>query len=230
MKNDVLVALLDGRLTTDAAGDKPPTFGVQPEGESGIEVRGRSKVLRTSMKKISHLKQMKFLLEDLLAHLEPFHFKDEQALKQWDGADLLGVVCFALGVSERASLPHVHYKDCQTVRAFFSACSQRYEAMGKPLLSMSREQILQGYYSVESNTIYCNVLTGTDGGQEVMPELIGEGEQPAPAEKRKSIAYDNADSIEITNVFDVGTEITICQKKMRFVVKDITHTNFSQSK
>jgi hypothetical protein len=225
MKNDCLVALLDGRLTTDAAGEEPKTFGVQPVFVSGIELRGRSKVLRASMKKVSHLTQMKYLLEDLLAQLDPFHFQGEKALVQWKGADLLGVVCFALGVSERASLPHVHYKDCHTVSKFFSACSQRYEKVGKPLLSKSREQILQGYYSVESNTIYCNVLPCTDSGQEVMPELIGEEGLQAPAEKRKSITYDNAENITIANVFDVGTEITIMQNKMRFVVKDTGETN-----
>ncbi len=207
-------------MTTDAAGIEPKTFGVQPVFVSGIELRGRSKVLRASMKNVSHLTQMKYLLEDLLVQLEPFHFQGEEALAQWEGAELLGVVCFALGVSERASLPHVHYRDCHALSLFFPACSQRCETMGKPLLSMSRAQLLQGCYSAGSNTIHRAVLTATDDGQEVVQELISEEEIPAPAEKRKSITYDNAENITIANVFDVGTEITIMQNKMRFVVKD----------
>ncbi len=184
LKNDNLVALLDGRL-------------------QGCPKATPSKVtnLRVAYKKFKHLTKTKGLIEKVLARIDPETFSYD-VMRHWsDMAEKLGVMCMALGVSGTSTLPNQYYEDLSSQDAFLSACSQRYESLGRLMAGRKLADMTKGWYDVENeHTVTCFLSTG---------------------EARARQVFDENASIRILQPFEMTTTIEVTQYGRKYLCTDL---------
>ena len=150
MKNDSLVALLDGRLSTsDAASSQGVASSVV-------------KKLRASATKFKHLKQTPAVIDELLIALKPTLFNTDN-VKPMDLDKKLGYVCLCLAVTPSTHLPHKYFPDLIEVQKFKAACSQRFGSeMAQRLQGKTLRQLDAGFYPLQSNGAISCIFAADD--------------------------------------------------------------------
>ncbi|MCP4244733.1 MAG: hypothetical protein GY772_29670 [bacterium] len=154
LKNDNLVALLDGRLQ---GGPKAPPAKVTN--------------IRVAYKKFKHLTKTKGLIEKILARIDPGTFAPDVFRTWTDMDEKLGVMCMALGVSRNTALPNQYYEGLSSQEAFLSACSQRYAGIGRIMAGRSLDEIKRGWYDVDNaHTVTCFLSRGEGRARQVFDD------------------------------------------------------------
>ncbi len=139
LKNDNLVALLDGRL-------------------QGCPKTTPTKVtnLRVAYTKFKHVTKTTGLIEKVLDCINP-EASSHDVMRHWSNMpEKLGVMCMALHVSGKSTRPNQYYADLSSQDAFLSACSQRYERLGGIMAGRKLADMTKGWFDVENeNTVPC---------------------------------------------------------------------------
>jgi hypothetical protein len=152
LKNDGLIALLDGRLVGSQSAASSPKANSKRR-------------LKAGATKFKHLVDVKGIIGEVLKRLLPKVFTDE-VLEGIDPNESFGIFCMALAVTPTTSLPHKYYPDLVDIDSLISACSQRYEQVMKAVLdNKDLDEMKGGFYgaqpdeSSQSNTVQCILCT-----------------------------------------------------------------------
>ena len=210
LKNDSLVALLDGRL---AANSQSPASSQKPE-----QVRK----LRNTARVFKHILQSAGVCDAILRKLLPSVFVDARDLKQLTDDLKIAVLCMLLVVKPTTPLPLRYYKDLVEVDKFIAACSQRFDDVMKSALGVATmEKVMKGYYEASGDgdveTIFkttegrnVKIQCGGDGGRVLDPFDLETGLE-SDVVGRKMVFKDLKASFEAEGVaFPVVPFVELC--------------------
>ena len=148
-------------------------------------------------------------MDYILNKLEPTLFPEEQPEDAWFRADKIDLLCFALRVQKSTSLPHVTHEVDDTFEDVAAALSQHYLNIGKPLTIPPKtpEQLLEGYYHLESDKVYTCTLDSKD--------------------QKTRIDFSYADSVALENPLNHQSSVTLTMGGRDSKV-DTMHVEFAQ--
>ena len=158
LKNDSLVALLDGRL-------QAPDPATAPS-KKNLKIASK---LRATATRFKHVSDTKGCASQVLQTIVP-ELWTAGLMSEPDNVQL-DLLCVLLCVTPDTHLPSKYWVDLHELDNFVPACSQRFAAvMSETVKGMSLEELKKGYYTDGPNggvqCIFSNGLGKTDTTQE----------------------------------------------------------------